>query len=163
MIAAMSEYPRLDWTPHWRMLNENLAELVDLFGERLSWTPRQGEWDARTVFAHIIWGRTFGPHFTRAPLGWDAINSRCEAGDAIKEQLRESWQWLEPFLSDQAKLDAVYSEWQENDPYYNEPDLIDGHYWMYHRFAHELHHRSTLIGYLNQLGVPLDGQRLRPL
>jgi hypothetical protein len=47
--------------------------------------------------------------------------------------------------------------------YVDQLDDYTGHYITYHRFAHDLHHRSTLIGYLSQLGVSLDGHRIRPL
>jgi hypothetical protein len=29
--------------------------------------------------------------------------------------------------------------------------------------AHDLHHRSTIIGHMAQLGISLDGHRVRPL
>lgn len=54
----MSETPRLEWTPHWRMMNDNLIELVDLIpDDQLSWIPREGEWAAPTIFAHIALAR----------------------------------------------------------------------------------------------------------
>ncbi len=92
---------------------------------------------------------------------------------------------LARFLRDPAKLDAVYDDGGTPSPagpppspllgsveraqagmdlgYVDQPDRYSGHYIAYHRFAHDLHHRSTLIGYLSQLGVTLDGRRIRPL
>ncbi len=160
----MSNTPRLDWTPHWRWMNENLIELVDLFAAgKLGWTPREGEWPAQLIFAHLVLARYHGP--IPAPpdlsrIGQVPIN--CKSASGIKEELRASWEMLERFLSDAARLDAEYP--RVGDEYYrDDPARNDGHYIAYHRFAHDLHHRSTLIGYLAQLGVPLDGHRVRPL
>ena len=53
---------RLDFGPGWQATNDNLVELVDLFGEaRLDWTPQPTEWSARTIYAHIIGARYHGP------------------------------------------------------------------------------------------------------
>lgn len=161
----MSETPRLDWTPHWRMMNDNLMELVDLLpGDKLAWVPREGEWPAPLIFAHLILARHHGPIMTpddMARIGQVPVN--CQTKDGIKAELRASWGMVERFLSDPAKLDATY-EGANFDGYYNDdPQDYTGHYIAYHRFAHDLHHRSTIIGYLAQLGVPLDGHRIRPL
>lgn len=163
--AMTSTLPRLDWTAHWRTMNENLIELVDLIpDDRLGWTPREGEWIAPLIFTHLILARHFGPIMTpedTARIGQIPVN--CQSKEGIKKELRASWEMLERFLSDEAKLDASYGQSDPNDPFYkNEPDH-SGHYIAYHRFAHDLHHRSTVIGYLAQLGVPLDGHRIRPL
>jgi len=50
-----------------------------------------------------------------------------------------------------------------NAPDYEEPVVYDGHYLAYHRMAHDLHHRSTIIGHLGRLGISLEGHRVRPL
>jgi len=159
-------YPRLDWTAHWRTMNENFIELVDLLPEdKLAWTPRDGEWPAQLIFAHIILARYFGP----IPSPDDAervgqIPVACQSRAGIQRELQASWEMLERFLSDPAKLDANYGLGDPNDPFYkDEPAEYIGHYIAYHRFAHDLHHRSMIIGYLAQLGVPLDGHRIRPL
>jgi hypothetical protein len=93
---------------------------------------------------------------------------------------------LARYLSDEAKLDAVYEVPADNSStgdrpalpllgsverakagmdlgYVDQPEQYTGHYIAYHRFAHDLHHRSTLIDYLSQLGMSLDGHRIRPL
>src|SRR5437899_12620380 len=55
-------YERLDWGAHWRTMNENLIELVDLLPEeKLDWVPREAEWAAPTIFAHIAMARHMGP------------------------------------------------------------------------------------------------------
>lgn len=164
MLSAMASTPRLDWTAHWRMMNENLIELADLLpDDKLGWAPREGEWTAQLIFAHLILARYFGPIMApedMARIGGVPVN--CQTKEGIKEELQASWDMLERFLSDEAKLDASYE--RVGDEYYEDaPESHDGHYITYHRFAHDLHHRSTIIGYLAQLGVPLDGHRVRPL
>jgi len=181
-----ARYERLDFGPGWQATNDNLVELVDLFGEvRLDWTPQPEEWTARTIFAHIIGARYHGPipeHDEWAHEG--AVIDNCGTAEGIKHELQISWIMIARFLSDRARLNAVYdvprTEASEEPPppllgsveraaagmdlgYVDEPDQYTGHYIAYHRFAHDLHHRSTLIGYLSQLGVSLDGHRIRPL
>ena len=80
----------------------------------------------------------------------------------LQKALATSWELIARFVSDPAKLNAVYGP-PGNDPMYLDPEIYDGHYVAYHRFAHDLHHRSTIIGYLSDLGVSLDGRRVRPL
>jgi hypothetical protein len=180
-------YERLDFGPGWQTTNENLIELVDLFqGETLDWTPRAEEWSARTIFAHIIAARYHGPIATANDVAraHDMLR-RCSTAEGIKEELRASWAAVASFLSDRTKLDAIYQDRPEDREqrragppvmgsversmagfdlgYVDAPDQYTGHYIAYHRFAHDLHHRSTLIGYLVQLGVSLDGHRIRPL
>jgi hypothetical protein len=180
-------YARLDFAPGWQTTNDNLIELVDLFdGDKLDWIPREGEWPARAIFAHIVGARYHGPIATpeeMARLG--DVWPLCRTPDGIKQELRSSWEMLARFLRDPAKLDAVYDDGGAPSPagpppspllgsveraqagmdlgYVDQPDRYSGHYIAYHRFAHDLHHRSTLIGYLSQLGVTLDGRRIRPL
>jgi uncharacterized damage-inducible protein DinB len=164
MVAAMTDL-RLDWAPHWRVMNTNLIELVDLVpDEHLGWVPREGEWAATTIFAHIAMARYMGPLGTpeaMARIGQLPLNCRTKAG--AKDELARSWELIERFLSDPAKLDAKYPELSAGDSYYDEEPEPTGHYLLYHRFAHDLHHRSTVIGYLAQLRVALDGHRIRPL
>lgn len=146
-------------------MNANLGELVDLLSdERLAWTPREGEWPAQLIFAHLILARYHGPIMTAedmARIGQVPIN--CQTADGIKAELQASWTMLERFLSDEAKLGAVYPNTDTESFYKGDQEAYSGHYIAYHRFAHDLHHRSTVIGYLSQLGVKLDGHRVRPL
>jgi len=152
--------------PHWRVMNKNLIELVNLLpDDKLDWVPRPGEWTAPTIFAHIVFARYFGPVLTpEATQHIGQIPTACKTKDGIKQELRTSWELVENFISDPAKLEAVYEPPNRNDAYCgDEPEDLTGHYFAYHRFAHDLHHRSTIIGYLAELGVPLDGYRIRPL
>ena len=188
MTDMPAPFPRLDFAPGWQATNDNLVELVDLFDDaRLTWVPRPGEWPARVIFAHLIGARYHGPIATPEDIAHLGDLPRlCRTREGIKQELRASWEALAGFLRDPEKLDAVYdsggsaSASQPTPPppllgsveramagmdlgYVDEPDRYTGHYIAYHRFAHDLHHRATLIDYLSQLGVSLDGRRIRPL
>jgi hypothetical protein len=162
----MGEMPRLDWTPHWRTINSNLIELVDLIPEeRWQWAPREGEWTAPLILTHLILARYHGPIPEPSDLvRIGQVPVTCQERSGLKDELRNSWSMIERFVSDGPRLDALYPSGATGPfSYTAEPERYDGHYIAYHRFAHDLHHRSTVIGYLAQLGVPLDGHRIRPL
>lgn len=180
-------FARLDFAPGWQTTNANLGELVDLFGgERLLWMPRDGEWPAWVVYAHLIGARYHGPIATAPEMDHlEAILQNCRTAEGIKHELEVSWDMLARFLCDVEKLDATYapgSPVPASQPpappllgsveralrgldlgYVDRPEQYSGHYIAYHRFAHDLHHRATLIDYLSQLHVSLDGHRIRPL
>jgi hypothetical protein len=178
-------YARLDFGPGWETTNHNLIELVDLFdGDKLDWAPK-GEWSARVIYGHLIAARYHGPIPGPDDLArFNGLFAKCATAAGIKEELFSSWAMLASFLSDEARLDALYEDGAvagdgEAAPasmgsveraaagldlgYVDRPERYTGHYIAYHRFAHDLHHRSTLVGYLSELGVTLDGRRIRPL
>ncbi len=163
---AAEPFPRLDFAPHWQVMNSNLIEILELFSEAgLDWTPVEGEWSARQIVLHLILARYHGPIAgPRDVAHMDQAITNCSTREGIAEELQSSWAMLANFLSDPAKLDAVYDPSGGMDlGYVDEPERYTGHYITYHRFAHDVHHRSTLIGHLSQLGVSLDGHRIRPL
>ena len=190
ILAVAASFARLDFAPGWQTTNENLIELVDLFtDETIDWTPREGEWSARLILSHIIGARYNGPIPTSQDIAHyqdGSLYANCRTREGIKQEFRISWEMLAHFLSDEAKLDAVYKVPANSESggdrrappllgsverakagmdlgYVDQPEQYTGHYIAYHRFAHDLHHRSTLIGYMSQLGVSLDGRRIRPL
>jgi uncharacterized damage-inducible protein DinB len=161
---ADREYPRIDIVRHWRTTNNHLIGLVDLIPEdKYHWSPREGEWDFQMVLSHLNIARYFGPIIEGLDHG--ALLSEAVRGsqtkEGMKEELAKSWDVLAEFLADQRRLDAVYEN--TADDYANEPEKYDGHYIAYHRLAHDLHHRGTVIDYLGQLGVSLKGNWIRPL
>ncbi len=160
-----TDYPRLNFAPHWQMTNENLVELIDLIPQdKLDWSPAPSEWSTRVIVTHIILARYHNP-IVPAPGGAQVsdIVLECRTKEGLLRHLRSSWEMVAAFLSDPAKLDTVQEPLTGGAPEYIEPEVYDGHYVAYHRMAHDLHHRSTIIGYLNQLGISLDGRRVRPL
>ena len=161
---AEDVYPRLAIVRHWSTMNDHLIELVDLIpDEKLDWSPREGEWGLRLVLQHLILARYHGPimdgHDDGAEMSAAVADTRTKEG--IKKQLRHSWGILAEFLSDAKRLDAQ-CEPNARGFYQLEPEIYDGHYVAYHRLAHDLHHRSTVLDYLGQLGISLEGL-IRPL
>ena len=161
-----TNYPRLNFTPHWQTTNENLIELIDLVPEeQLDWAPAPSEWSTRVIVTHIILARYHDPIVPgRDGAQMSDVVIDCRTKEGLKRHLRSSWEMVASFLSDADKLDAVHEPLTGGlAPEYVEPEVYDGHYIAYHRMAHDIHHRSTIIGHLNQLGVSLDGHRIRPL
>ena len=182
-----ASYERLDFGPGWQTTNDHLVELVDLFpSDSLDWSPREDEWSARVIFAHVISARYHGPIPGPEDLAHlPSVFGNCANPNGIKGEMNRSWSMLARFLSDIDRLDAVYDDGSRPAEthlaapammgsveratagyvigYTDHPVRYTGHYIAYHRFAHDLHHRSTLIGYLSQLGVTLDDHRIRPL
>ena len=159
-------YQRLNVAPYWEMNNDNLIELVDLIPEdKLDWSPGPGEWSTRVIVTHIILARYHNPIVPgRDAAQLSDVVMDCRTKEGLKRHLRSSWGMVAAFLSDAAQLDAVHEPLTGGPaPEYTEPDVYDGHYIAYHRMAHDLHHRSTIIGHMNQLGISLEGHRVRPL
>ena len=161
----MTAYAPLKIAPYWQMTNENLIELIDLIPEeKLDWSPAPGEWSTRVIATHIILARFHEPIVPlRDGAQMSEVIMDCRTKEGIKRRLASSWQMVAEFLSDESKLDAAHEPLVANAPGYNEPEVNDGHYIAYHRMAHDLHHRSTIIGHMAQLGTSLDGHRVRPL
>jgi len=158
-------YPRLNFAPHWQTMNENLIELIDLVSEeQLDWSPAPSEWSIRVISTHIILARYHNPIVPgRDGAQMSDVVLDCRTKGGLKKHLRTSWEMVSTFLSDREKLDSVHEPLIANAPEYIEPEVYDGHYVAYHRMAHDLHHRSTIIGHMGQLGVSLDGHLVRPL
>ena len=158
-------YPRVNISPHWATMNANLIDIVDLIPEgKLDWSPAPAEWSIRVILVHIVLARHHHVTGEGAPPDYMAsVIQDARTKDGLQKHLATSWEMLDRFLSDDGKLDAVY-EPPANDPAYSlEPDPYDGHYIAYHRFAHDIHHRSTLLGHLRQIGVTISGRLIRPL
>ena len=163
-------YARLDIGRHWETMNDHLIELVDLIpDDRFDWSPREGEWSFQRILQHLILARHHGPIIDGLDEGAtiSAVVAGTQTKEGIKQQLRQSWDLLAEFISDQARLDAdcrpLAVGYDAPDYYQLEPENYDGHYVAYHRLAHDLHHRGTVLDYLGQLGVSLDGRMIRPL
>ncbi len=160
-----TSYQRLNFAPYWQMTNSNLIELIDLVPEeKLDWSPAPIEWSIRVIVTHLILARYHHPIVpTQDGAQMSDVVMDCRTKEGLKRHLRSSWDMVAAFLCEPAKLDAVHEPLTANAPEYIEPEVYDGHYIAYHRMAHDLHHRSTIVGYLGQLGMSLDGHRIRPL
>ena len=160
-----ANYSPLKIAPYWQMTNDNLIDLMELVPEeKLDWTPAPGEWSTRVILTHIILARYHDQIVPgREGAEISEVVMDCRTKEGLKKHLASSWQMVAEFLSDPAKLDATHEPLTASAPEYIEPPVCDGHYIAYHRMAHDIHHRSTIIGHLNQLGISLDGPRVRPL
>jgi hypothetical protein len=158
-------YPLLNIVPHWATMNANLVDIVDLIpDDALDWAPAPSHWSMRVIIVHIILARHHHLMAPGAPPDYmpSVINdSRTKAG--LQKHLVTSWELLEGLITDQAKLDALYEPPSSDPDYSLEPSPYDGHYIAYHRFAHDIHHRSTLLGHMRQVGIPIAGHLIRPL
>ena len=101
----MPNYPRLNFAPHWKMTNDNLVELIDLVPEdKLDWSP-PGEWSIRVITTHIILARYHDPIVPgRDGAQISDVVLDCRTKSGLKQHLRSSWDMVEAFLRDQAKL-----------------------------------------------------------
>src|SRR5438093_8852047 len=160
-----ANYSPLKIAPYWQMTNDNLIDLMELVPEeKLDWTPAPGEWSTRVILTHIILARYHDQIVPgREGAEISEVVMDCRTKEGLKKHLASSWQMVAEFLSDPAKLDATHEPLTASAPEYIEPPVCDGHYIAYHRMALDIHHRSTIIGHLTQLGISLDAHRVRPL
>lgn len=175
---ADAEYPRIEVTPFWARINDQLVEVVDsLTDDELSRRPAPGVWSVREHMVHLIGGRVGlmdADMHDLDPLAADFVE-RCQDREGLKEQLRASWARMERFLADSRQLDAMYTP-PPADPelfrgiaegppdYPTEPGPDSGHFIAYHRLVHDVHHRACIFNVVEQLGITLHGvRRLHPL
>ncbi len=143
-------FPPLDIADQWPKLNEQLVSLVDIIpDDKWNWRPQRGLWNFRGIFLHIPMAR----HNWLANMIKDGeqtpdVLQEGQTNEGVKEQLHRSWQRLERFLSDAARLAANY-----NVVYYDEPQTFTGHWIAYHLLEHDIHHRADIFHYLALLGV----------
>jgi uncharacterized damage-inducible protein DinB len=162
----MGTFAAVNVGPHWARLNDHLIELVNCIpDDKLEWSPRPEQWNARGMLLHIVGARH---HWLENAVHDGEETPDILAGgktkDGVQEQLRLSWERLARFLSDSAKLAALYEPAPFDPRYADEPDVFDGHYIAYHRLVHDAHHRADLIHLLGAAGVALpEERRRRPL
>ena len=143
-------FPPLDITDQWPKLNEQVVGLVDLIpDDKLEWSPKPELFNLRGIFLHIPLARHnwLGNAVRDGEQTPDVLRDG-QSREGMKEQLRLSWQRLERFLADPAKLAATY----EN-TYYGEQRTFSGHWVAYHLLEHDIHHRADIFHYLALLGI----------
>jgi len=151
----MSEYPAIDLTPYWASLNDDLITIADAIpDDKLNWTPKPELWNFRGILLHIASARDgwLGNEVAdgdTAPNVYQTTRSKPE----IQREYRRTWQRLERFLRDGAKLDASYKLGRDDD---SEPEAsANGHWIAFHLLEHDIHHRADLLHYLALLGEPM--------
>ncbi|OGO50345.1 MAG: hypothetical protein A2148_06710 [Chloroflexi bacterium RBG_16_68_14] len=146
----MTTFPPLDITPMWSRINEELLELLDLVpDDKIDWSPKPEMWNFRGILLHICIGR----HGLMQVIVQDGKQSpdifrEAQTRDGLKEQLRVSWQRMEPFLSDPELLSREYEV-----PYQDQRPRVSGHWLAFGQLEHDVHHRADLVHYLGLLGV----------
>ena len=138
--------PRIDLTPTWTRLNDGLIRLVDYIpDDKLDWSPKPELWNFRGILLHIASARDIW--LTRdIKDGIDAPNllTTVRTKPEFQQALRRTWERLEAFLLDQAKLDATYTTpWE----------TTNGHWIAFHALEHDVHHRADIFHYLALLGI----------
>ena len=141
----MSHVP-LDIGANWGRLNDSIIDLVDYIPEdKLEWSPRPDLFNLRGILAHIAFARQ-NWMTNNVEDGEETPNVLGNIGsqDAIKEQLKLSWERVERFLGNQGALDATYE---------GGDGPITGHWIAYHLLEHDIHHRSDIFHYLALLEI----------
>lgn len=153
----MSDFVPLDIAGQWPKLNAQLIDLVDLIpDDKLDWSPKPELFNFRGILMHIPaarlnWMAGFVKDGGPRPNTPDALGEFLRRGQTkagIQDALRESWERVERFLGDRAKLDATH-RW--DDPAL--PDEHNGHWVAFHLLEHDIHHRADLFHYFALLGI----------
>jgi len=139
-------FPRVDITPTWARLNDELIRLVDYVpDEKFDWSPMPELWNFRGILLHVASARD---NWLGRDLkdGIDApdVRGTVRTKPEIQQAYRRTWDRLEAFLRDEAKLDATYTTpWE----------VTNGHWIAFHALEHDIHHRADILHYLALLGI----------
>jgi uncharacterized damage-inducible protein DinB len=142
-----SPSPRVDITPTWAHLNEGLIHLVDYVpDDKINWSPKPELWNFRGILLHIAatrdgWLGRDVKDGVEAPDVWRTVRSKAE----IQAAYRRTWERLESFLRDEAKLDATYT--------HERGETTTGHWIAFHLLEHDIHHRADIFHYLALLSI----------
>jgi len=143
-----AKFATLDIVPNWACLNDTIIDLVDCIpDDKLDWSPREDLWNFKGILLHIAMVRHnwLAGRVKDGEQTHDVLRDG-QTKDGIREQLRLSWQRLERFLRDPARLAAKY----EAD---YKPEAFTGHWVAFHLLEHDVHHRADVFHYLALLGV----------
>ena len=155
----MTRYASLDIVPVWARLNEEVIKLVDYVpDDKMNWGPKEGLWSIRGYFLHIALARhnwmgrdvkDAGESVEDQAALAAKLLQEGQSRDGMKEQLRLSWQRVERFLADPAKLDAHYDGIDADGATVSH----SGHWIAYHLLEHDVHHRADIFHYLALLDI----------
>lgn len=152
MLRSMAEsFPRLDIAPHWQGVQDDLLRIVDLIPvDKLNWSPKDGLWNSRGILIHVAdardgWLARTVEDGDPYPNIWTTVRGRAD----LKRELIRTFERLQRFLSNQAQLEASYS-----DDWDGETVTISGHWIAFHLLEHDVHHRAELLQRLALLDVP---------
>jgi len=150
---TMPPIPRIDMSPHWRSVQNDLLRIVDVIpDDKLNWTPQSDLWNSRGILVHIADARdgwlADGRHGVQDGEPYPNIWLTVRTRDDLRRELVRTFERVERFLGNQSQLDASYSdEWN------GELLTRDGHWIAFHLLEHDIHHRAELLQRLALLGV----------
>ncbi len=148
---ADTTYPPLEITPIWARVNDELIELLDLIpDDKIDWSPRPELWNFKGLFLHCCIGR----HGMMQAIVNDGQQSPDILGggqtkDGLREQLRLSWQRMDPFLRDSIALGREYELTFPG----GESGRYTGHWLAFGQLEHDIHHRADILHYMRELGI----------
>ena len=139
-------FPPLDITAQWGRLNESIVSLVDYVPEdKLEWSPREDLWNFKGILLHTIMTRdSWLDNAVKDGQETPNVLELAQTKYDMKNQLRRSWERLQPFLRDAAKLSTEYE---------TPRGTVGGHWIAFHLLEHDIHHRSDIFHYLALLGI----------
>ena len=168
--------PALAITTYWAPLNEQLIGLIDLIpDEQMNWSPKPELHNFRGILIHVSMSRHGWLTYTvkDGETSPDVLREG-QTKEGLKEQLRLSWARMERFLSDQAKLSAVYEDdfrdatpediaalsttppAASGSPVRERPGgnvSVTGNWIAFQQLEHDVHHRADIFHYLALLGI----------
>ncbi len=139
------QYAKLDIAAQWGRLNGSIIALVDYIPEdKLDWSPREDLWNFRGILIHIAGSRDYWMgHIVKdgdpAKSAYETARSR----DEIKLELGRTWERVQRFLAQSARLAEKYQEDAE----------VSGHWVAFHLLEHDIHHRADIFHYLALLEI----------
>ncbi|MDP3767187.1 MAG: DinB family protein [Dehalococcoidia bacterium] len=144
------QFVALEITPAWARVNDELIELVDLVpDDKIDWSPEPKLWNFKGILLHVCFGRhgMMGGVIQDARETPDVLRDG-QTRDGLKQQLRLSWQRMEPFLADRALLDRDYEA-----TILSQSGKLSGHELAFGQLEHDIHHRADILHYLRDLGI----------
>jgi uncharacterized damage-inducible protein DinB len=140
-------FPKLDITPYWDSVQEDLLRIVDLIPQdKMNWSPKPELWNSQGILIHVSDARD--QWMTRDVQDGEEyrnIWTTARTKDDLKRELVRSYERMRRFLANQSQLDAAHqSEWREH---------FTGHWIAFHLLEHDIHHRAELMQRLALLGI----------
>lgn len=143
-------FPKLDITPYWDPVQENLLRIVDLIPQdRMNWSPKPELWNAQGILIHVsdardVWMSRDVQDGEEYPNIWTTARTK----DDLKRELVRSYERMRRFLANQSQLDAAHRE-----EYNGQVRDYTGHWIAFHLLEHDIHHRAELMQRLALLGI----------
>jgi uncharacterized damage-inducible protein DinB len=139
----------LEIGPVWARFNDELIRLVDYVPEdQINWSPKPELWNFRGILLHIAATRDGWLGGTGDGEDVESVWTSVRTKDEIKQAYARTWQRVERFLADPARLAATYKD-DEGD--------VTGHWIAFHLLEHDIHHRADIFHYLALLGIETPG------